>query len=65
MRLNESHGLDAGNVETLPAPHVFAVRFVVHQDHVAEELGEARAIALIGALRGSWSIFLRTIQRSS
>ena len=47
--LNKSHRFDAGDIETFAAAHVFAHGFVVQQNHIAGEFGEAGAVAFVGA----------------
>src|ERR1019366_5711266 len=49
--LEEGDGLDAGDVEAFAAADVLAADQVVGADHVALGLGEAGAIALVGAAR--------------
>ena len=49
MRLDEGYGLDAGDVEALAAADVLAAYEVVAADHVALSLGEAGAVAVVGA----------------
>ena len=47
--LEERHGLDAGDIEAFAATDVFAADEVVAADHVGLGLGEAGAVALVGA----------------
>src|ERR1700722_17597574 len=47
--LGEDHRLHAGNFETLAAAHILAGQHVVFAQHVGARLGEAGAVALIGA----------------
>jgi hypothetical protein len=49
--LEEGDGLEAGDLKAFAAADVLAANEVVGADHVALRLGEAGAIALIGAAR--------------
>src|SRR5580692_4561810 len=48
QQLNKCCGLDAGNVETFPASHVFAHYLVIQQNHIAGGLLELGAVAFVG-----------------
>src|ERR1700690_2518404 len=51
LLIQKSHGLHAGNLETLTATQVFARYQVVAAHHVGTGLGELGAVTLVGASR--------------
>src|SRR5882762_4175932 len=51
LLIQEGHGLNARDIEALAATHVLAHHDVVLAEHVGAGLGEAGAVALVGAGR--------------
>jgi hypothetical protein len=51
MLVRENYRLDAGNLKSFPAPHVFTSHHVVSTKHVRPRLGEAGTVAVVGPAR--------------